>query len=86
MSAAEEGVLTISIEPDVRGLRAPVDEALVERAAEAAYVGVMTQKGEASLPFMPWTAEPGDTRRGELPDYFKRNWRAAARAVLEVIA
>lgn len=67
-------------------LSAPIDAALVERAAEAAYVATMTQKGAEALPFAPWTAMTGDTRRGELPEYFKRNFRTAARAVLEVIA
>lgn len=56
-------------------LASGVDEAVVERAAEAAYVAVMESSG-GGLKFEPWVS---------LSPYWKRIYRVQARAVLDVI-
>jgi hypothetical protein len=56
-------------------LDAPVDPALIDRAAEAAYIAAMgTVKDEAR--HEPWVS---------LPEYFKRLYRVQAAAIISMI-
>lgn len=57
-------------------LEAPIAPALVEKAAEAAYVAAMSTPADAPR-FEPWQS---------LPEYWKRLYRVQARAVLEVVS
>ncbi len=57
-------------------LQAPVDAALVETAAEAAYHAGMTFRGN-NIVYEEWS---------KLPDYWKQIFRAQARAVLGVLS
>ena len=56
-------------------LEAPIDSALLEKAAEAAYVAGMSMPADAPR-FEPWHS---------LSDYWKRLYRVQARAVIELI-
>lgn len=56
-------------------LEAPVDPALVEQAAEAAYVAAMTMS-ENPLPYEPWD---------KLNEYWRRIYRVQVRAVIDLI-
>ena len=57
-------------------LSAPVDDVLVERAAEAAYRAVMELPKDAPV-YESW---------GKLSEYWKRIYRVQVRAVLEVLS
>ena len=62
--------------PVIVPLSAPVDDVLVERAAEAAYRAVMELPKDAPR-YEPWV---------KLSEYWKRIYRVQVRAVLEVLS
>ena len=57
-------------------LSTPTDSALVERAAEAAYVAVMNMPKDTPV-FEPWE---------KLSEYWKRIYRVQAEAILGVLS
>lgn len=56
-------------------LMTPTDPAFIDRAAEAAYVATMTLSPDHPR-YEPWQS---------LPEYWRRIYRAQAKAILEVL-
>lgn len=56
-------------------LTVPVDRALVERAAEAAYLATMSFRGP-NIRFEPWS---------KLPEWWRRTYRAQAEAIIRMV-